>query len=371
MQDKQLKYKIAISLIPGIGSILAKKLIEYAGSAEEVFRLPSLELQSIPGIGKKLLREISKKEVLELAEKETEFISKYEIRALYYLDSEYPERLKQCHDSPVILFVKGNTDLNNPKIISIVGTRKATGNGKEICNMLVREMAERGHSPLIVSGLAYGIDICAHRAALKNGLETIAVLGHGLTTIYPPAHSDVARDISKNGGLVTDFISSEKPGKNNFIKRNRIIAGLSDATIVVESGEKGGALITADIANSYDRDVFAIPGRITDRYSAGCNKLVKTHKAALIENVSDIEYLLGWEKPENKKEPVQSKLFYTPTHAEKEILSIIEKKEGISIDELCHVSGQPLEKVSHILLNLEFEGCIKSLPGKTYQIAVM
>ncbi len=368
MKDQLLKYKIAISLIPGIGSILAKKLIEYAGGPGEVFGIPPRSLERVPGIGKKLAREISRKDILNEAEREIQFIRKYNIRPLFYLDEEYPERLKECQDSPVMIYIKGLAQLNHQKIISIIGTRKATDNGREICNKLVKDLAERGHDPLIVSGLAYGIDICAHRAALKNGLGTVAVLGHGLSNIYPPAHSNDAREIVKKGALVTDFPSAEKPRKNNFIKRNRIIAGMSDATIVIESGKKGGALITADLANSYDRDVFAFPGRITDKYSAGCNKLVKTHKAALIESITDLEYMLGWESKEKSRSSEQKKIFDSLSAEEKEILALIDKKGEASIDDLCSESGHHMGKVSHLLLNLEFAGYLKSLPGKIYKI---
>ncbi len=369
MNDPHLKYKIAISLIPGIGSILAKKLVEYAGGAKEVFKIPREILCSIPGIGKRLSEEISKGNILETAEKEIEFIIKYNIRPLFFFDGEYPRRLKHCQDSPVIIFAKGNADPDHKKIISIVGTRSATVNGKETCGKLIRELAERGHNPVIVSGLAYGIDICAHKEAMDHGLQTIAVLAHGLSTIYPSVHSAVARNILSQGALFSEFLSWEKPKKNNFIKRNRIIAGMADATIVVESGEKGGALITADIANSYDRDVFAVPGRITDRYSAGCNKLIKTHKAALIETAADLEYFMGWEKETNNKATGQARLFYTPTKEEQIIISLFQKSSEASVDKICRETGFPISKISNILLNLEFEGLLKSLPGKIYKLS--
>jgi len=368
MEENNLRYQIAISLIPGVGSITAKKLIAYSGSIEGVFKESKKTLLKIPGVGGLLAQNITKQDVLIKAEKEIEFIQKYNIKPYFYLSNDYPERLRHCEDAPVILFAKGNINLNHPKILSIVGTRNATSYGKERCNQLISEIAERNHDPIIISGLAYGIDITAHRAALKNNLQTVAVLGHGLNTIYPSIHRSVAKEIINHGALVTDFISVEQPEKNNFVKRNRIIAGLSDATIVVESGITGGALITADIANSYNRDVFAFPGRVKDNYSAGCNRLIKTNKAALIEGVSDIEYLLGWESHPSGKRPVQKKLFQKLTAEEENVLKILNEAGELTIDQICLKIKLPVSKVSPILLNLEFSGMVLSLPGKVYTL---
>lgn len=370
MEENNLRYQIAISLIPGVGSITAKKLIAYSGSIEGVFKESKKTLLKIPGVGGLLAQNITKQDVLLKAEKEIEFIQKYNIKSYFYLSNDYPERLKHCEDAPVILFAKGNISLNHPKILSIVGTRNATSYGKERCNQLISEIVERNHDPLIISGLAYGIDITAHRAALKNNLQTVAVLGHGLNTIYPSLHRSVAKEIINHGALVTDFISVEQPEKNNFVKRNRIIAGLSDATIVVESGITGGALITADIANSYNRDVFAFPGRVKDNYSAGCNRLIKANKAALIEGVSDIEYLLGWESHPSGKRPVQKKLFQKLTAEEENVMKILNEAGELTIDQICLKIKLPVSKVSPILLNLEFSGMVLSLPGKVYTLTV-
>lgn len=368
MNDKDLKYKIALSLIPKVGHITAKKLVAYVGSYEGVFKEKKSSLQKIPGIGVKLSDLITRANVLTKAEEEVEFIHKNNINVLFYLDKQYPERLKNCDDAPILLYTLGKVDLNVRKVISIVGTRKATVEGMSFCEKLVKDLKNREHNPIVVSGLAYGIDATAHNAALENGLLTIAVLGHGLDIIYPASHKKMARDILKQGMLVTDFPSKSIRDKNNFVKRNRIIAGLSDATIVIESGEKGGALVTADIANSYNRDVFAVPGRVTDNYSIGCNNLIKTNKAAMLTSVEDLEYLMGWEAGKNQSDAFQKNLFVNLTKEQKNIVEILEKEPELSIDNICIRCNMPTSKVSPILLDLEFMGVLKALPGKTYKL---
>lgn len=370
MVTNNLKYKIALSLIPKVGHITAKKLVAYVGDYEGVFKESKKNLLKIPDIGQTLANNIVHTNVLPLAEKEIEFIEKNNIRVIFYLDEEYPERLKHCIDAPILLYTKGELSLNQRKVLSIVGTRKATDEGVSFCTSLVSALADRGHNPIIVSGLAYGIDATAHKAALDNNLATVAVLGHGLDIIYPASHKSLANKIMDNGLLITDFPSKSKRDKNNFVKRNRIIAGLSDATIVVESGEKGGALITADIANSYNRDVFAVPGRVMDTHSKGCNQLIKTNKAALLEKVEDIEYLLGWE-PENKpnQKDIQRNLFVELNDEEKIIVDILKSNtKELPIDTICLKAQLPTSKVSPILLELEFKGILKTLPGKTYKL---
>lgn len=368
MQYDPLVCKIGISLIPGVGSITAKKLIEETGSIEGMFSESETNLKKIPGIGSRLAKSIKSQANLERAEKETEFITKNHIRTYFFLDPDYPERLKHCTDAPVVFFLLGNAYPDHTKILSVVGTRNATHRGRELCNQLISDISDRGHDVLIVSGLAYGIDISAHKAALENNLKTIAVLGHGLSTIYPSVHKSVARKIISQGGLLTEFLSDEKPERNNFVKRNRIIAGLSDATIVVESGSTGGALITADIANSYNRDVFAFPGRIKDPRSAGCNRLIKTNKAALIEGIHDLEYIMGWETIARQKKPVQKELFRNLSAEESAIISLFKVDEHYTIDQISSRSGMPVSKVSPVLLQLEFAGLIRSLPGKIYTL---
>jgi DNA processing protein len=367
MHNPSLRYYIGISLIPGIGSITAKKLIAYTGNVEAVFKEKKKNLLKIPGIGEMLAEQIVNQQVLSIADAEIEFIDKYNITYSCYHDSDYPARLKNCEDAPIILFYKGNTDFNQPKVLSIVGTRNATEYGKECCNQLIADLKQRGHKVLIVSGLAYGVDICAHRAALRNDFETAAVLAHGLSTIYPGVHRATAKDISENGALVTDFISSILPERNNFIKRNRIVAGLADATLVVESGLKGGALITADIAHSYNRDVLAFPGRTNDAYSKGCNWLIKSNKAALIENVEDLEYHLSWEIS-TQKQALQTELFAVLTDEENVLISILRDHGELPIDIIAINANLPVSKVSALLLNIEFAGLVKSMPGKVYRL---
>ncbi len=358
-------------MIPKVGSINAKKLIAYCGGIEAVFKQRKKALLMIPGIGQCLASAIANQTVLDNAEKEIEFIEKFGITPLFYLDAEYPERLRQCEDGPIVLFVKSRSciNFNRDKYISIVGTRKATDYGKKICEDIVSGLVQKGYTPIIVSGLAYGIDITAHRAALKNNLQTIAVLGHGLDTIYPAQHRSVAKDIVETGALVTDFPSKTKFDRNNFIKRNRIIAGLTDATIVVESGAEGGALITADLANSYNREVFTVPGSVGAKYSEGCNQLIKSNKAALIETADDIEFLLGWEPKDIKKPPKQIVLFSELSQDEQKIMDYLKGVEQESIDIISINVQMPVSKVSSSLLNLEFAGVVKSKPGKVYSVS--
>jgi DNA processing protein len=368
MSEDSLLYKIGISLIPGVGSITAKKLIEQTGSIEGVFHEKEKNLQKLSGIGALLAKNIATQDVLKRAEQEIRFLEKNRIRSYFYLDPDYPDRLKQCPDAPVIFYFLGNIEPNQPKVLSIVGTRSATQRGKELCQQLIDDLANRDHNPLIISGLAYGIDICAHKAALKRNLNTIAVLGHGLSTIYPSLHKSIARDITKQGGLLTDFLHDEKPERNNFVKRNRIIAGLADATIVVESGLTGGALITADLANSYNRDVFAFPGRISDPFSTGCNRFIKTNRAALIEGVRDLEYIMGWEPELKQKSPVQKELFKALSPEQNGVVALLKKHNRLTIDQICTRSKLPVSKISPILLDLEFSGIVRSLPGQVYTL---
>jgi DNA processing protein len=365
--DPLLKYKIGISLIPGIGNINAKKLVAYTGSVEAVFTEKKKALLKIPGIGEHLAEQIVNQQVLASAEKEIAFIEKYRIGYFFYLDENYPVRLKNCEDSPVIFFYKGETDFNKAKMLSIVGTRNITDYGKDCCAELIKSIQLRQHDVTIVSGLAYGVDINAHRAALKNGLHTVAVLAHGLNTLYPSLHKSTAKEICDQGALLTDFTSDIMPERNTFVRRNRIIAGLSDATVVVESGIKGGALITADFANSYNRDVFAFPGRNSDSYSKGCNWLIKSNKAALIESVEDIEYMLGWEMGQ-KALPKQTELFVQLTDEEQMIADVLRESNELPIDIIAIRVDMPVSKVSACLLNLEFAGLIHSLPGKIYRL---
>jgi DNA processing protein len=367
MEEIPLKHKIALSLIPRIGDINARKLVSHFGSVEAIFHEPYGNLVKIPGIGSGTAAFISEKSYLKIAEKEAEYVIKHNIKTFFYLDNDYPFRLRQCDDSPVLFYFRGTCDLNSNKILSVVGTRNATSRGKEQCDRIIAGLADSHPDLIIISGLAYGIDINAHKAALSNGLQTIAVLGHGFKTIYPSIHRSTAEAILKKGGLLTDFMSDTLPERNNFLKRNRIIAGLSDATLVIESGIKGGALITADMADSYNRDVFAVPGRPDDQWSAGCNSLIKSNKAALVESAEDIDYFLNWQ-PEKSKPPVQRTLFSEMSEPEQKIYELIMKEGDLTIDHICRALDIPISKLSAQLLQMEFKGIIKCYPGNIYRI---
>lgn len=363
-----LQYKIALSMIQGIGDITAKKLLAYCGGLEEVFCAKKSSLQKIPGIGSHYASSVynNRKDALDQAEKEMRFIEKNKISTLFFLDDEYPSRLKNCIDGPVMLYYRGNADLNCTKIISVVGTRNATGYGKECCRNIIAGFKDSGI--LVVSGLAYGIDSCAHKEALKNNLNTVGVLAHGLDILYPSQNHSLAAKMLSQGGLLTDFPGNTTPEKENFPKRNRIIAGLADATLVVEAAKKGGALITADIADSYNRDVFAVPGRINDTYSEGCNYFIKKNRAALIQNAEDILFMMGWDDQPKKNAAVQRKLFISLSPEEEAVMGLLKAYPGACIDEICGKLQLNTSKVAAVLLNLEFEGLIKCLPGKVYQL---
>jgi DNA processing protein len=367
MSEISLMHKIALSLIPGIGDVNARKLVSHIGSVEGVFSESYRTLIKIPGIGANLAKAVCERAYLEKAEAEAKYVTDNNIKTYFYLDDDYPYRLRQCDDSPVTFYFKGCSDLNAPRILSMVGTRNATPRGKELCENIIGNLASGHNDLIIISGLAYGIDIASHKAALANNIQTVGVLAHGFKTLYPSAHTSVAREIEKTGGLVSDFLSGDLPERNNFIKRNRIIAGLSDATLVVESGIKGGALITADIAGSYNRDVFAIPGRPGDQWSAGCNSLIKNNKAALVENARDIEYFLNWQ-PSPTNLPVQRSLFNELSESEKLIYEEVKKIGEINIDHLCRVVDIPVYKLSSILLQMELNGVIKCYPGNLYRV---
>ena len=367
LSTEDLKLQIALTLIPGVGNVLAKTLVSYCGSVEGIYKEKKKHLEKIPDIGPKTAEAIVNFKSFERAEKEIEFIEKFKITPLFYLDKNYPQRLRNCSDNPILLFYKGNADLNKEKFVAIVGTRNATSYGKEITEKFIEDL--KSNNATIISGLAYGIDICAHKAALKNEMETIGVLGHGLDIIYPQLHRTVAMKIMEQGGLLTEFLTETKPDKENFPARNRIIAGISDAVIVVEAAKKGGALITAEIANSYNRDVFAVPGRISDTFSEGCNHLIKINKAVLIESAKDIEYIMGWEEKKSVKEKQnQRSLFIDLNQDEKSLVELLNKAGSLDIDSICSNASLPVSKVSATLLNLEFKGVLKSLPGKMYEL---
>ncbi len=361
---QELLYKIAITKIPLVGAVTAKNLISYCGGIEAVFEARKKDLLKIPGIGEQTAQHILKQDVLKDAEKELLFIEKHDILPLYFLDKNFPQRLKHYNDCPVLLFYKGTTDLNQERFVAIVGTRKPSLRGQKICEELVEGLLP--YNPVIISGLAYGIDVTSHKKSLALGLETIAVLGHGLGRVYPAQHRKIAEQMVEKGGLITEYTSEVSPERENFPMRNRIVAGLCDALIVVETAVRGGSIITAQLANSYNKDVFAVPGRIKDKHSQGCNKLIKTNKAALLENAADIAYILRWELKKGLEPAVHPKLFLDLTEQEKFVLDLLQKEEEAGIDKLTYESKISNSEMASLLLNLEFNGLVKTLPGKRY-----
>jgi len=332
-----------------------------------VFKEKEKNLMKIPGVGEVNAQRIVSQNVLDRARLEVDFILKNNIQTYFYLDDNYPARLKNCSDAPIILYFKGNANLNERRIISVVGTRNATNYGKEICEELIRSFSERSYPILVVSGLAYGIDVHAHKACLKYNVPTVGVFAHGLDTVYPALHSAIASKMLENGGLITDFISETKIDRQNFLRRNRIIAGLADATIIVESAEKGGALVTADIANSYNRDVFAFPGRSTDPFSRGCNKIIKLNEAVLVENAADIEKAMNWDVKTQPNRVFQTSLFLELNPEEQQLIDLLKEGDRF-VDEITMETQMPMSRVSALLLGLEFKGLVVSLPGKIYRL---
>lgn len=360
-------YEIALTFIPGVGDVTARGLLEYFGSAEAVFKASQARLKAVQGIGDKIAANIHSKDILMRAEKELAFVNKYKIRTLFYTSEEYPARLKNCYDAPVLLYYKGNAGLNSSRIISVVGTRKATSYGKELTRQLIEGLKQ--HNVIVISGLAYGIDGMAHKECVQQNIPTIGVVGHGLDRIYPAQHRPLAEKMIANGGLLTEFPSGTNPDRENFPKRNRIVAGLADATVIVEAAVNGGALITAELANSYDRDVFAFPGRTNDEFSSGCNYLIKTNRAHLITGIRDIEYLMGWEVKEPVSARKQLSLSLDLSEDEKKVTDIlVAKGQPVPVDEISLLAGLPQSKLAIILLNLEMQGIIAALPGKTYKL---
>jgi DNA processing protein len=361
-----LLYQIGLTLLPGVGDVLGKKLVAYCGGVEGVFKQKKSALEKVPGIGQKLVNAILSQNVLVRAEEEIKFIEDNNIIPLFYLEKKYPARLKNCVDAPIMLYLKGNVDLNTQKVISVVGTRKATDYGKTICEKIVRDL--KAQNVLVVSGLAYGIDTCAHKASLDNNLKTVAVLGHGLDRIYPFLNKSLSEKIVAQGGLLTEFLSNSTPDRENFPKRNRIIAGMADGTLVVEAARSGGALITANIANSYNRDVFSVPGRIGDTYSEGCNHLIKTNQAHLVQSAADISYIMGWQRANEVKPKIQRELFIELTPEEEKITDVLRMEDSMGIDDICLKTEMPTSKVAATLLNLEFQGLVRALPGKVFKL---
>jgi DNA processing protein len=362
----ELFYQLSLTLVPNIGDVQAKILVQHFGDAKSIFKAKISELQNIEGIGEIRAKSIRHFDEFHLAEHEEKFIEKYKIQPIFLTEKAYPKRLLNCYDSPTLLFYKGKADLNASKIIAIVGTRSNTDYGKAFTENLIKDLANQ--NILIVSGLAFGIDAVAHKAALKNGLLTIGVVGHGLDKIYPSQHISLAKEmINESGGILSEFFSGTKPDKHNFPLRNRIVAGMSDATIIIESSVKGGSMITAKLADAYNRDVFAVPGRITDKVSLGCNHLIKYNKAILLSDADGLLDVLGW-KDKKKSVKSQRELFIELTADEKNIIAILQQKEAVPIDEINISSGLSSSAVATAILNLEIQGVVKSGPGKMYKM---
>jgi len=363
----ELQYQIALTLIPNIGDVHAKALINRFGNAASIFTANRKELQIMEGIGSIRADCIKKFNNFQRCEDEIKFIEKYKITPLFLTDKNYPQRLLHCYDSPTLLYYRGNADLNHSKIISIVGTRNYSEYGKLITEKLIAELEQE--DILIVSGLAFGIDTIAHKAAIKNNLLTLGVLAHGLDRIYPIQNKTLAKQLITMGGLLTEFMSDTIPDKQNFPKRNRIVAGICDAVLVIESGIKGGSLITAELANSYNKDVFAIPGRLTDTKSDGCNHLIKTNRASLLTSATDLLEIMNWTDSKKISKKKQPELFIELTDNEKIIFALLQKQESIQIDQLHFKSGLSCGLVAEALLSLEMQGIILSIPGKVFKLA--
>ena len=365
---EKLIYQIAITQIKGVGNITAKTLLAHVGSIEDIFKQSRAQLLKIPNIGEFLVTQLAKERdnAFRRAEKEIEFITKHHITPLFFTDDAYPYRLRECDDAPVMVYAKGNQNFNTGRFVGIVGTRKLTNYGKMLCQKLIAELSQRDIT--IVSGLAFGTDICAHKTALEQGLNTVGVLGHGLDRIYPDLHRPTAARMLSQGALLTEYLSGSNPDKQNFVQRNRIIAGLVDALIVVESATRGGSLITAEVANSYNRDVFAFPGRANDEFSAGCNALIRENKAALIESAADLEKMMAWEQSTKSKNIIEPTIFAELSDEEKQILLLIKTPDGLNINQIALKMEMPVSRIASRLIEMEFKALVKPLPGNMYKI---
>lgn len=363
-------FQIALTQIPGIGVMHARNLMQAVGGEEAIFRENVRVLEKIPRISPRLIAEIRNPEVMRKAEAELAFVEKNNLRLLFFTGQDYPSRLSNCIDAPILLYAKGSVDFNREKVISIVGTRNASPYGLKFCENFISSLAKKHPDLLVVSGLAYGIDICAHRAALQSELSTVAVLGHGLDRIYPDTHRKTAIEMIAGGALLTEFPSKTTPDRFNFVKRNRIVAGMADAVIVVESGEKGGSLITADIANSYFREVFAVPGRITDQASKGCNNLIAQNKAVLLQDTESFAVQMNWDASSRPAKPKQKELFLNLSENEERVFDALNKSaEGLHVNLLGIELNMPVAELFFTLLELEMKNVVQALPGGVYKLS--
>ncbi len=360
-----LVYLISLTLVQQVGCVHARTLLETFGSAEAVFRASASELEKLEGIGPARARYITEFRNFSRAEKEVRFLERYHIEALTLTDPRYPRRLLPCYDAPVVLYYKGVADLNPAKIISVIGTRRYSDYGKQVTERLIREIAP--YCPIIVSGLAFGIDAIAHKAALKQSLETVGVLAHGLGTIYPPEHTALSKEMIRQGGLLTEFVSDTKPDKHQFPIRNRIVAAISDAAVITETGVKGGSMITADLANGYHKEVFAFPGRVNDAKSAGCNWLIRNHQASLISNANEMASAMGWEQKQLHTANKTNDLLAGLGEAERNVLNLLMERGSMHIDVLQAVAALPQTTMASLLLNLELLNLVICDPGRIYR----
>lgn len=361
-----LLYQIALTRVPNIGDVHARALVEHYGDAASVFTAKRKELENLEGIGIVRANNIKSFSAFGACEDEIKFIAQYKVQPLFITSDDYPQRLLNCYDCPVLIYFRGNANLNCSRIISIVGTRNNTDYGKAACERLLEDLTRQ--DILVVSGLAFGIDTIAHKAALRNGLPTVGVLAHGLDRIYPSQNRSLAKQMAEQGGLLTEFPSNTIPDKQNFPKRNRIVAGMCDAIVVVETTRKGGSMITAELGNGYNKDVFAFPGRITDPKSDGCNYLVKSNKASLISSAADLLEIMNWKVEQQPLQTKQRELFIDLSADERVILDLLASRDGIQIDKLYFKSGLSSSAMAAALLMLEMHGLVKSLPGKIYQL---
>lgn len=365
-----LQYNIALTQLRGIGPILAKNLLAHFGSVKAIFSENAIALSKTMGIGTVLAKEIvdSRQQALDIAQKELDFIQKHNITPLFFTDKQYPFRLKECIDAPMVLFSKGNVDLNSGKFVAVVGTRKITHYGQKLCEEFVEQLAANHPDITFVSGLAYGVDICAHKKSVEMNVPNVGVVAHSLDRIYPSAHCNVAKKIVENGAIVSEYLSGTKPDATNFVQRNRIIAGMCDAVLIVESPQKGGALITAEFANNYNRDVFAFPGRVGDVYSEGCNQLIIKNKAVLIQSATDVENFMGWEK-DCEKTAIQPKICFNELSIdEQKVVTLLTKEKELHINTIAIRTSMPISSLSSLLIEMEFRGLIRCFPGNKYQL---
>lgn len=358
---------LALHFIPGLGDYLIRQLVSYCGTAEKVFHTPRGKLLKIPGVGQKTAALIGSGTAFNLAEQEIVKCERQNVSLIFFSDDHYPKRLRAVEDAPTLLYVKGSANLDHPKTVGIVGTRRATNYGRQCIEELINGLIP--YQAMVVSGLAYGIDILAHKQALECNLPTVGILGSGVDVIYPSVHSDIAKRMEHDGGIISEQPLGAKPDAHNFPARNRIIAALSDALVVVEAGQTGGALITAEIANSYNKDVFAFPGNIGQSYSYGCNQLIKTNKANLITSSADLEYMMNWDQQSSKKAKPS---FDSGEYSDEErtvLVTLLDNGGTLVIDELSWKSNFPTARLASLLLNLEFRGAVQSLPGKLYRLS--